>query len=276
MTDPDNTLPTARTRKFRSAAQRDPMRTDALMRRMGSRWCEEHKRWECTRQRRNGAGTCHGVAITGTDRCRIHAGERADVARARGLANAWSALDVEPGEVDPGRLVLGVLAMSWARLHWIAGRLREQADPERPPVSCSACGEQQVEEVGACLLDFDGQHTWVEPVELRDGNGGLIGHTFGSTRAGEIFATGEALRGLVQLEGQERDRVVRFAKTAHDMGIAERETRLAEQLGGLVALVVPRLLDRLGLPPADRVRADEIVLEVIDEVSGSTETVEVA
>src|ERR1700733_13241491 len=41
------------------------------------RWCEHHQRWECTRPRSRGRGTCHGPAVTDLDRCRMHLGEEA-------------------------------------------------------------------------------------------------------------------------------------------------------------------------------------------------------
>ncbi|NED59264.1 hypothetical protein G3I24_51330, partial [Micromonospora aurantiaca] len=43
---------------------------------------------------------------------------------------------------------------------------------------------------------------------------GLIGHTYSADKEHGIFASGEAIRGLVLLEGQERDRVVKYAKAA--------------------------------------------------------------
>jgi hypothetical protein len=39
------------------------------------RWCEQHERWECTKPRKAGRGPCHGSAVTGSDRCRMHLGE---------------------------------------------------------------------------------------------------------------------------------------------------------------------------------------------------------
>lgn len=41
------------------------------------RWCADHKRYECTRQRKDGRGCCHGSAVTGSDRCRMHLGTEA-------------------------------------------------------------------------------------------------------------------------------------------------------------------------------------------------------
>jgi hypothetical protein len=49
------------------------------------RWCEQHQRYECTRQRKENRGHCHGAAVTGSDRCRMHLGEQAQpvIAEAR-------------------------------------------------------------------------------------------------------------------------------------------------------------------------------------------------
>jgi hypothetical protein len=41
------------------------------------RWCREHKRWECVCPRKAGRGPCHGSAVTGSDKCRMHLGEEA-------------------------------------------------------------------------------------------------------------------------------------------------------------------------------------------------------
>jgi hypothetical protein len=49
-----------------------------------ARWCEQHLRWECTRRTKRGADVCHGLAVSGTDRCRMHAGEPIKAVRARG------------------------------------------------------------------------------------------------------------------------------------------------------------------------------------------------
>jgi P27 family predicted phage terminase small subunit len=38
------------------------------------RWCDEHERWECTRNRSRGRGPCHGPSVLGMTACRAHAG----------------------------------------------------------------------------------------------------------------------------------------------------------------------------------------------------------
>jgi hypothetical protein len=47
-------------------------------------------------------------------------------------------------------------------------------------------------------------------------------------RDGARVETGEQVRALARLEAEWRDRVVRFAKAAHDMGIAERVVELQQ------------------------------------------------
>ena len=49
-----------------------------------------------------------------------------------------------------------------------------------------------------------------------------------------------------------RDRVVRYAKTAHDMGIAERHVELEQERASLVTAAFRAALGVLSLLPADR------------------------
>jgi hypothetical protein len=167
----------------------------------------------------------------------MHAGMPSDVARARGAAviTAFSVLGGVPS-VEPGYAVLASLHLSWLRLHLYAGLLEEQV------------GAEQDEPVGG--WDEDGEEGYPRGVAGQPsaaGVAGLIGHTYAADKVAGIFASGEAVRALVTLEAQERDRVVRFAKVAHDMGIAEREVKLAELQGALLASVVRNILGDLEL-----------------------------
>lgn len=77
----------------------------------------------------------------------------------------------------------------------------------------------------------------------------LIGDAYG-----EFGKSGEYVRGLVQLEAQERDRAADFAVKAIKAGLAERQVRLAERQGTLLAAVLTRMLDdvTLGLSAEQR------------------------
>ncbi len=196
------------------------------------RWCETHWKWECSKHSKRRPGDdCHAPAIKGTAACRVHAGKRTDLAKAQGAAiTAWSALTGEP-VVSAHDAVLGMLNMSWARVHLYAGLLREQVE--------AAQGAREGDDAAGG--------------GLRGGVGagvGLVGHTFAGSESGPL-ATGEAIRGLAQLEAQERDRCVRYAKTAHDMGIADAQIRLAETQGATLARVMVRFARLLGRDPAD-------------------------
>lgn len=63
----------------------------------------------------------------------------------------------------------------------------------------------------------------------------------------------------LQLWNQERDRLVRVAAAAIKAGIEERRVKLAEQEGALVAAVIRRILDQLGLTPAQAALVPTVV-----------------
>ena len=65
----------------------------------------------------------------------------------------------------------------------------------------------------------------------------------------------------VRLYADERDRLVKVAKTCVDVGIEERRVRLAESAGAQLAAVVRAVLDRLQLSDEQRVLALQVVPE---------------
>lgn len=212
----------------------------------GAIWCDDHQRWECVKHRKaaRGGGRCHARAVVGLNRCRAHLGVKPELGRAQGEAmDAWSTA----GQLDltPAEAVVAMYKLAFTRAHFYGGLLEEQVlqahsdDPDAESFGESTRGAAPVGE-GA----------------------GLIGHQFSADKEWGIYPTGEAIRGLVQLEAQERDRVVRFAKAAHDMGIADREIRLAEQQGALIAAAVKRILAGLNLS----IEQQEIVPQLVPSV----------
>jgi hypothetical protein len=169
---------------------------------------------------------CHNIAIAGRDACLNHVGEGLDLAKAKGqaLLSAWRADPGAAASVDPSWAVMAQLHVAVLRAS-LYGQLLER---------------QVAREGGA------------DPEA--EGPGGLVGHVYAAGRAGERVATSEATRGLAVLEAQERDRIVRFAKTAHDMGIAEAQIRLAEQQGQLLASGLGWFLAELHLEEDARAR----------------------
>jgi hypothetical protein len=75
--------------------------------------------------------------------------------------------------------------------------------------------------------------------------------------------TGNEARVLLQLYGEERDRLTRASKAALDSGIAERQVQLAERWGEMIAQVMSRVFDELRLTPPQRRRAPDVVRRVL-------------
>lgn len=185
----------------------------------------------CGLTRRNGQ-PCKGLAIAGTNRCRMHSGKTGKRAKAQGAVvvelSRWGLTDAK---VDPAETLLRLLAQSRRRADLYAGLLQQafDGDPDFP-------------------ADLGGA-----------GVAALIGHKYDLTREGDPVAVAEAVRGLVELEAAERDRCARFAKLALDAGIAERQVRLAEQQGALVADAIDRILAALGLSEEQRALVPVVV-----------------
>lgn len=196
-----------------------------------ARYCEKHKRLECTKRAKNAEDhVCHGSAIAGLDACRLHSGFSAEVARARGQAfTAFNAVSDDP-TVDPSEVMAKVMQVTFLRWAWLAGMLGDQTEQD------------------------SGERVASGEVRVPGPTGGLVGFTFGPTGI-----TGEAPRGLVILEAAERERAARFAKAAHDMGIRDREIRLAENQAAAIVNIINGVLSAVGLTPDQAARVPDAV-----------------
>jgi hypothetical protein len=144
----------------------------------------------------------------------------------------------EGQQLEPGMAVLGMLQMTWLRAATYGELLRRQATADGP-------------------LGPDGEGLGGDSGS--SGNG-LIGHRYGAAgKEGHIYAVNEEARALVGLEAAERDRVVKYAKTAHDMGISERLTTLAERWGDIVAGRITLILAGLELTPAQETKVPALI-----------------
>lgn len=146
--------------------------------------------------------------------------------------------------VDPGETLLRLLSQSAARVERYSLLVAQAYD---------AAERLQWASIDAAK-ELDGGDTSAREKARQDMDrvfndgavAALIGNTYSSSESG-VFASGEAIRALVELENQERDRCARFAKLALDAGIAERQVRIAEQLGQHVVAVLRLTLVKLGL-----------------------------
>lgn len=83
------------------------------------RYCDEHARWECTRERSRGRGCCHGPAVAGTPACRMHLGSSpaTNAAHIAAVERRANPLAGEPYDIAPGEALL------W-RVRVLAGEVR--------------------------------------------------------------------------------------------------------------------------------------------------------
>jgi len=183
----------------------------------------------------------------------MHLGDK--VSEVKAVAEALTAWRAVPGQqvVSHTEAVLGMLQVSWLRCQWLGDLLRRQVEADE------ADPDLGVGDDGA-MPDGDAPA----------GTKGLIGHTYSGVKDIGIFATGEAVRALVTLEERERDRCVRMAKAAHDMGIAEAQIQLAEAQGRALVAGLQRLLADLGLDKSAAAHA--AVARMLGDIQGAAST----
>lgn len=213
----------------------EPMHGDDPMQRSGARWCEDHELWECSKQRSKGRGQCHGPAVRGLDRCRMHLGRGMDLAKTQGEDNLaiWSAQAASGlAVVDPADAVMAQLRVAVYRADLYGELLRLQVADE---------------EVG-----------------------GIVGATYAAGRDGVRVETGESARGLAKLEAEWRDRVVRYSEVAHRMGIATRAIELAQGQAAIVSAGLRAAIEAAGpdLLPATRGRMVAAFLDIVEGRQG--------
>lgn len=149
---------------------------------------------------------CRKAPLHGSRYCRNHAGN--------GQARAAAAVRAELAKwtlgtdnIDPAKTLLQLLSQSKTRVEQYATRLA-----------------QLVDEHGGDLAEA------------------MVDESYVMSESGALQKVGEYIRGLATLEAQERDRCANFARLAIGAGIAERQVRLAEQQGALMATFMRAVL----------------------------------
>lgn len=157
---------------------------------------------------------CNGWAISGSDKCDRHLFNPAARKKAavRAELQRWGLGDTN---LDPGEVLLRLVSQSATRAQFYGELLQEQYDRAD-----------------------SGEDTTTLPKRLSV----LVGRTFALNRDGQPVPIAEAVRALVQLEGEERDRCAGFAAKAVAAGLAERQVRLAERQGAMIAEVLRAVL----------------------------------
>ena len=160
----------------------------------------------CTGHKRNGE-PCGNWPIDGHDKCRMHAGVKAEQVKQRVSAQRSVATYGLPLEVDPHDALL-------AEVHRTAGH---------------------VQWLGQVIADLDqGALNW-----------GMTREKDGGDDRGTTWEAAPPV--WVKLYQDERAHLVRVAKAAIDAGIDERRVRLAEEQGQVIVQVLKATLQDIGV-----------------------------
>jgi hypothetical protein len=184
-------------------------------------------------------------AIPGGEVCRWH-GEAAGQVKVKAAIRAevlnWGLGD---STVDPGEVLLRLVTQSAARAEMYARLLEEAYEAAERLKQAHDAGEFKIE-------DSDTAATARRDLDRIFNTGGvaaLVGNTCGAAKDVGVYVTGEAIRGLADLEAKERERCANFATKAIAAGLAERTVRVAERQGQLMVEMVQAALREVDLSP---------------------------
>jgi hypothetical protein len=160
--------------------------------------------------------------------------------------------------VDPGEVLLRLVTQSAARAETYARLLPEAFDAAERLKQAHEEGAN-VEALGDENADTAETARDLDRIFNTGGVAALVGNTYGAAKDVGVYVTGEAIRGLADLEAKERERCANFASKAVAAGLNERMVRLAERQGELLAQVIRGVLDELGLSAEQKQLAPEVV-----------------
>jgi hypothetical protein len=176
-------------------------------------------RSRCKGKRPDGS-QCQAYPVRGALVCSVHGGRAPQVAakaKVRAELQSWG---LDAPTVDPGETLLRLVSQSAARAERYARELFDKlADDEDGALR------------KALVADV-----WIVDLE------------------GEAHKAGEYVRALAKLEADERDRCANFCRIAIAAGLAERQVRLAERQGQMIAEVLRTVMGdpELGLSEAQK------------------------
>jgi hypothetical protein len=150
---------------------------------------------------------------------------------------------------DPGEVLLRLVTQSRKRADLYAHLLQEAFEAAERLKSAHEAG-QHLEALGDPESD-DGETARrdLDRIFNTGGVAALVGNTYGAAKDVRVYVTGEAIRGLADLEAKERDRCANFAAKAVAAGLMKRQVELAELQGQLLAkalAALPAILKKAG------------------------------
>ncbi|MER7213201.1 hypothetical protein ABT340_39575 [Streptosporangium sp. NPDC000239] len=196
------------------------------------------ERQRCSAKSKRSGEQCQNKAIPGAKTCRMHgsATKKAKNAAERRVGEDLARRTVDtyglPREVDPATALLEEVHRTAGHVAWLAEVV---AGFEREDLVWGV-----VEEVEKTATEFTGTDVTRKSVP-------------------NVW---------LDLYQRERKHLTDVCKAAIAAGIAERQVRLAEQQGALIASVIGRILDDLDLSATQRARVGEVVPRHLRAVAG--------
>ncbi len=102
---------------------------------------------------------------------------------------------------------------------------------------------------------------------------GLYGPKMAIDKDGGEHVVGEDTRAAVALYGEWSDRLVKYAKTALDAGIAKAQVEIAKSQGQTIVIIINRVLAQVGLDEAKQAVARQLLAEEFRQ-QGKVEIIE--
>lgn len=204
--------------------------------------------------------------------CRFHGGAAPQVLRRAAVRAELQSWGLDAPTVDPGETMLKLVSQSSVRVDRYARLLRDAFEAAEQLRQAHEGGElalveDETEDGEPGALQV-ARSNW-ERVFATGGVAALIGNTYSSGDFG-VYATGEAIRGLADLEMRERKLCADFASKAIAAGLNERLVRVAEQQGAMILAMMRAVLgdQRLGLTEAQLAAAPMIIESHVAELLG--------
>ncbi len=229
---------------------------------------------KCTGKNNQG-GPCGRWPKRGAKGCGSHGGNAPQVAAKAAVRAEVSAWGLTDQHADPGEVLLRLVTQSAARVqrysalleeaYEAAERLSKAQEVHRLLDESQLDSEPTVDpETGNMVYEHPAIQQAKADLDRIFNVGGiaaLVGNTYSASSAGGVYATGEAIRGLADLEAKERDRCASFAAKAVAAGLAERQIRNAERLGAQIAEVLRHVLGNpaLNLSSEQRAMVPELI-----------------
>jgi hypothetical protein len=161
--------------------------------------------------------------------------------------------------VDPGEVLLRLVTQSAARAERYALLLEEAYEAAERLKQAHDAGAE-IKAPGDELADAaETARRDLDRIFNTGGVAALVGNTYGAAKDVGVYVTGEAIRGLADLEAKERERCANFASKAVAAGLMKRQVELAEAQGQLMAKAIRAILDDLQLSAEQREFAPDVV-----------------